>query len=130
MQRCSRSSHKEDPSHYTVIDTKSREELKRVNATITVSQISEILRNCDDVLITVEDKIIHELKQCDQDLITQCIDEANEDDQNIAYTALVFLEHLGRDMKIYDSKKLRAFLKRSIYDDNKIAHLSSYLGNI
>ena len=134
VQQCSRSSHKDDSRHFTIIENKPREELTRESATIKASQISEIINNChalttveDNALTTVEDNIIQVLKPNDDDLIVQCIEEANDDDETIAYSSLIFLEHLGRDMKIYDSKKLRAFLKRSIYHDNKIEHLSSFL---
>ena len=39
----------------------------------------------------------------------------------------MFLEHLGIKMKIYNSRKLLLFIKRSIEDYKKVGHLSLYL---
>ncbi len=129
VQRCSRASYKEDSHYYTCVDENSSKEFKKANSTITPDDISELVDGCSHVSIPPsETRLTYEtqLKEHDDGLILQCINEAEETDENIALTAL-FLERLGRDMKIYNSNRLLDFLKKSIYDNKKIDHLSLYL---
>lgn len=113
-QECSRASYREGSCYYTSKDDNSTEKLKRVTSTIKVSDISEIINNCMNIpILETEGKnVVKELtlQEHDNSLINQCIEEADEKDEKIASTALMFLEHLGIKMKIYHSKKLLSFL--------------------
>lgn len=131
VQRCSRASYREESCYYTSNEENSTEQLKKATSTIKDSDISEIGDGCMNIPI-LENEEKNEvrdekLQEHDNKLIDQCIDEANEKDEKIAYTALIFLEHLGINMKIYNSRKLLSFLKKCINDDEKIGYLSFYL---
>jgi hypothetical protein len=130
VELCSRTSYKEDSFYYTCVDENSSKEFKKANSTITPNDISELVDDCSHVSISTSETTLTsktQLKEHDDELILQCINEAEETDENIALTALIFLERLGRDMKIYNSNRLLDFLKKSIYDNKKIGHLSIYL---
>jgi hypothetical protein len=58
--------------------------------------------------------------------LTQFIDEANDGDKKSALTALIFLEDIRRDMKVYKSTKLRRFLGKSIKVNKKINYYDYY----
>ena len=121
VQRRSRVSYKEDSRYYRHVDENSSKELKKANSTITPSDISELIDECSHVSIpTFEKEIVIQLNELDDELILQCINEADDTDEKIAITALIFIEHLGRDMKIYNSNRLLDFLKKSVYNDKKI----------
>lgn len=127
VHSCSRTSYKEDSRYYTHVDENSPKELKIENSTITPDDISDLIDECSHVSSPTYEKIVIQLQEHDDELILQCINEAEDTDENIALTALIFLEHLGRNMKIYDSNQLLDFLKKSIYDKKKISYLSLYL---
>jgi hypothetical protein len=67
------------------------------------------------------------IEEINNAILDQSIEEANDEDDKIASTALIFLEHLAISMEIYESNNLLSFLRKSIYDDNKIVYLRYYL---
>jgi hypothetical protein len=70
------------------------------------------------------------LRDYDEQLITQFISEASDEDERTASTALVSLERMGSNIKIYNSLRLRNFLKNSLYNNEKISYLDYYLNLI
>jgi hypothetical protein len=129
-ERRSRASYREESLYYTSNNEQSIEQLRKVNSTITISDISNICSSYDNIPDPNEGREQigkQKIKKVDNTILDQSIEEANDEDEKIASTALIFLEHLAINMKIYKSKSLLSFLQKSIHDEGKIRHLSYYL---
>jgi hypothetical protein len=129
-QKCSRTSEKEDALSYTSILREDQENLKIKNRTIRTSDIVNIVKSCSmssKIEMEKEEFTRDNLKENDDKLVSQLIHEASDEDDKIAFTALIFLERLGSEMKIHNSIPLRRFLKRSLHDEDKVSYLNNYL---
>lgn len=128
-ERC-RTIEKESSSFYTYVDKKQRQQFKIESRTITVNDVRNVITNCQGQIDTDEHNIAfrsESLKENDERLLTQFITEASDEDETVASTALISLEHLGSEMKIYKSHRLMKFMRKSLNDDAKSSFSDYYL---
>lgn len=133
VQKCSRTAERENSVFYTVVEKEKQKMLKTQSRTIRICDIDDIIKECLEIqgdVIERTEIYKENLRENDERLITQFITEANDEDETIASTALVSLERMGGDIKIHSSVRLRKFLKRSIYNNEKVGYLDYYLNLI
>lgn len=130
VNECSRTTEKECSPFYTSVDKEQRQEFKTESRTITVNDVGNIINNCQEQIDKNEHNIVFRsegIKENDEQVLTQFIIEASDKDEKIASTALISLEQIGREMKIYKSRRLKRFLRQSLNDASKSSYLDYYL---
>jgi hypothetical protein len=98
--------------------------------TIRDCDIKDIINHCFETRDVKADNIDgyeDNLKESDEKLLVQLIAEASDGDEKIASTALVSLEQIGREMRIYESPELLRFLRKSLNDLTRSSYFDYYL---